>query len=78
MGILRRKVPANYLPIHPANIASKDWIILLEAGTIVGSPNEKLRVAKATTERQIAKTEPIDLTRAVRHQFETELIGRRH
>jgi hypothetical protein len=63
MGILRRKVPANYLPIHPANIASKDWVILLEAGTIVGSPNEKLRVAKATTERKIKKKYNIFLQR---------------
>jgi hypothetical protein len=33
----------------------KDWIILLEAGTIVGPSPEKLRVAKATLERKIVK-----------------------
>lgn len=54
MGIFRRKTPKNYIPIHPDNISKKDWIILLEAGTIVGS-NEKLRVAKATVERKIVK-----------------------
>jgi hypothetical protein len=52
MGLLKRKVPRHYIPIHPDNISSKDWIVLLEAGTIVGSP-EKLRVAMATTERRI-------------------------
>jgi hypothetical protein len=52
MGLLKRKVPARYVAIHPDNIASKDWIVLLEAGTIVGS-GEKLRVAIATSERRI-------------------------
>jgi hypothetical protein len=51
MGILRRKVPSHYIPIHPDNIAKKDWIILLEAGTIVESAPQKLRVALATTEK---------------------------
>jgi hypothetical protein len=53
MGIFRRKVPSNYIPIHPDNIAKKDWIILLEAGTIIGPSTERLRVAKATLERKI-------------------------
>lgn len=53
MGLLRRRVPTHYIPIHPDNIAKKDWIILLEAGTIVGPSTEKLRVAKATMERKI-------------------------
>ncbi len=52
MGVFKRKVPRHYIPIHPDNIASRDWIVLLEAGTIVDSP-EKLRVAMATTERTI-------------------------
>jgi hypothetical protein len=55
MGILRRKVPSHYIPIHPDNIAKKDWIILLEAGTIIGPSSEKLRVAKATLERKIVR-----------------------
>ena len=54
MGIFRRKTPRHYVPIHPDNISKKDWVILLEAGTIVGSA-EKLRVAKATVERKIVK-----------------------
>jgi hypothetical protein len=53
MGIFKRKVPRHYVPIHPDNITSKDWIVLLEAGTIVGRPAEKLRVAAATLERKI-------------------------
>jgi tripartite-type tricarboxylate transporter receptor subunit TctC len=53
MGILRRKVPHHYIPIHSDNIATNNWIILLEAGTIVGPKSEKLRVAKATLEKQI-------------------------
>jgi hypothetical protein len=53
MGIYNRKVPNHYIPIHPDNIASKDWIVLLEAGTIVGGSGEKLRVAACTQERKI-------------------------
>jgi hypothetical protein len=55
MGIFRRKVPSHYVPIHPDNITKKDWIILLEAGTIVGPSTEKLRVAMTTLERKIVK-----------------------
>jgi hypothetical protein len=53
MGIFRRNVPIHYVPVHPDNIAKKDWIILLEAGTIVGPSAEKLRVALATMEKKI-------------------------
>jgi Fe-S cluster biosynthesis and repair protein YggX len=52
MAILRRKVPVQYIPIHEDNIGKKNWIILLEVGTIVGQA-EKLRVAKATKEKTI-------------------------
>jgi hypothetical protein len=55
MGLFRRKVPRHFIPIHRDNIASMDWIILLEAGTIVGHSPEKLRVAAATQERKIVK-----------------------
>ena len=43
----------HYIPVHPDNIAKKDWIILLEAGTIVGPSAEKLRVALATKEKKV-------------------------
>jgi hypothetical protein len=55
MGILRRKVPSHYIPIHPDNIAKRDWIILLEAGTIIETASRKLRVALATTEKKIVR-----------------------
>lgn len=53
MGLFNPKVPPHYVPIHPDNVSSKDWIVLLEAGTIVGGSGEKLRVATATSERKI-------------------------
>ena len=53
MGVFKRKVPRHYIPIHPDNVTTKDWIVLLEAGTIVGRSSEKLRVAMATLERKI-------------------------
>jgi hypothetical protein len=55
MGIFRRKVPNHFIPVHPDNISKNDWIIILEAGTIVGSSPDKLRVANATLERKIIK-----------------------
>jgi hypothetical protein len=55
MGIFRRKVPRNFIPVHPDNAAKKDWVILLEAGTIVGPSPERLRVARATLERRVVK-----------------------
>ncbi len=55
MSIFRRKAPSHLIPIHPDNIAKKDWVILLEAGTIVGPSRERLRVARATLERKIVK-----------------------
>ncbi|HLH98834.1 MAG TPA: hypothetical protein VKW08_27295 [Xanthobacteraceae bacterium] len=53
MGLFRRSVPQHYVEIHPDNLHSRDWIILLEAGTIVGNPDQRLRVALATTERKV-------------------------
>jgi hypothetical protein len=55
MSILRRQVPSHYIPIHPDNVGKNDWIILLEAGTIVCRSGQKLRVAQATQERKIVK-----------------------
>ena len=53
MGIFRRKVPNHFIPIHADNIVNKDWIVVLEAGTIIGPAPGKLRVARATQERTI-------------------------
>ncbi len=55
MGIFRRQVPSHFIRIHPMNAASKDWLILLEAGTIVGPSPERLRVARATLEKKVVK-----------------------
>jgi hypothetical protein len=55
VGILRRKVPAHFLPVHADNAAAKDWVIVLEAGTIIGPSPTKLRVARATQERRVVK-----------------------
>lgn len=50
-----RKPPAHFVPVHGDNARKKDWIILLEAGTIVGKPRNKLRVAQTTLERKVAR-----------------------
>ena len=55
MGIFRRKVPSHLIRIHPDNTTNKDWVILLESGTIVGPSPERLRVARSTLERKIVK-----------------------
>lgn len=55
MGIFRRPLPGHFVPIHPDNAPSKDWLIILEAGTIIGPSPTRLRVAQATQERTIVK-----------------------
>ncbi len=55
MGLFRRTVPRHFVELHPDNIASKDWVILLEAGTIVGPSPERLRVARSTLDRKIVR-----------------------
>ncbi len=55
MGIFRRKVPSHLIAVHPDNAIKNDWLILLEAGTIVGPSPERLRVARATLERKVVR-----------------------
>jgi hypothetical protein len=55
MGMFQRKMPNHFIRINPNNAAKKDWLILLEAGTIVGPSPGKLRVARSTQERKIVK-----------------------
>ena len=43
------------VPIHADNADTKDWVILLEASTIVGHTRDKLRVALTTQERKLVK-----------------------
>jgi hypothetical protein len=49
------KVPNHFIRINPSNATNKDWLILLEAGTIVGPSPGKLRVARSTQERKVVK-----------------------
>ncbi len=55
MGLFRRKAQTHLIPISPENVMSKDWVILLEAGTIVGPSPDKLRVARSTLDKKIVK-----------------------
>ena len=55
MSIFQRKVPNHFIRIDPDNTTNKDWLILLEAGTIVGPSPRKLRVARCTQERKVVK-----------------------
>lgn len=43
------------VPIHEDNAHTKDWLVLLEATTIVGHERDKLRVALATQDRTLVK-----------------------
>ena len=64
MAIFKRKVPSHLIPIHRDNISNKDWVILLEAGTIVGPSPDRLRVARTTLERKVIKKKYNILLRA--------------
>ena len=55
MGLFRTKVPSHLIPVNSQNATSSDWVILLEAGTIIGPSPERLRVARSTLERKIVK-----------------------
>ena len=48
-------MPNHYIPIHPDNVNTRDWLILLEVGTLVGDAPHNIRVAKATLEKTIVK-----------------------
>jgi len=47
MGIFSKSLPSHLIPIDPANTSNKDWVILIEAGTVVG-PTGRIRVARST------------------------------
>jgi hypothetical protein len=55
MAVFRKKASNHLIPVSPDNAASNDWIILLEAGTIVGPSPDRLRVARSTLEKKIVK-----------------------
>ena len=64
MGLIRRRVPRHFVPIHPDNVTTNDWVILLEVGTIVGNSAEKLRVAAATLEKKVVTKRNIFLRKS--------------
>lgn len=43
------------VPIHEDNAYTKDWLVLLEAATIVGHERDKLRVALTAQDRTLVK-----------------------
>lgn len=55
MSLFGTKKPISLVPVHVDNARKADWIILLEASTIVGTPRDKLRVALTTKDRKIKK-----------------------
>ena len=36
-----KKLPHHLVPIDPDNVANNDWVILLEASTIIGPAQER-------------------------------------
>jgi hypothetical protein len=55
VSIFKRRPRGNLVPIHADNAGTRDWLVLLEAATIVGRPRNKLRVALTTQERKLVK-----------------------
>ena len=55
MGIFSRSLPSHLIPINPVNAGNKDWLVVIEAGTIVGPSTERLRVARSTQDRKVVK-----------------------
>ena len=54
MGIFE-KHRGTLVPVHEDNAKTRDWLVLLEAATIVGQQRDKLRVALTTQERKLVK-----------------------
>jgi len=55
VGLFQRKTSNDLISIHADNISNKDWVILIEAGTIVGPSPQRIRVARWMQERKIVK-----------------------
>ena len=70
MGLFRKRATTHLIPVSPDNAASNDWVILLEAGTIVGPSPDRLRVAKSTLEKKIVKR--YNLLLKARHFLDVE------
>jgi len=61
VGFSRKKTSNDLVPIHPDNISSGDWVILLEVGTILGPSPQRTRVARWMQEKKIVKRHGIFL-----------------
>jgi hypothetical protein len=70
MAVFRSNVSNHLIPVSPDNAVSKDWVILLEAGTIVGPSPDKLRVARSTLDKKIVKR--YSLLLKVKHFLDVE------
>jgi hypothetical protein len=55
MSFFRKKPSHDLVPIHADNSGSGDWAILLEAGTIVGLSQQRVRVARWMQDKKIVK-----------------------
>jgi len=55
VSIFEKRPRGNLVPIHADNAGTRDWLVLLEAATVVGRPRNKLRVALTTQERKVVK-----------------------
>jgi hypothetical protein len=53
MRFFSKGLPSHLIAIDPANKSNKDWVILIEAGTIVGPSPDRIRVARSTQERKV-------------------------
>ena len=54
-GLLSEEPFKRSVTIDPDNISNKDWVILLEAGTIIGPSPQRIRVARWMQEKKIVK-----------------------
>jgi hypothetical protein len=59
MSIFKKRSQGTLVPIHEDNAKTKDWVVLLEAATIVGQSRDKLRVALTTQEAKAREKEEI-------------------
>jgi hypothetical protein len=55
MNSIKGRLQGNLVPVNADNANTRDWLVLLEASTIVGHERGKLRVALVTQERKLVK-----------------------
>src|ERR1700742_1992471 len=55
MESIKATPQGNLVPVNPDNANTRDWLVLLEASTIVGHQRGKLRGALVTQERNFVK-----------------------